>query len=91
MPQMSPEALVVQAVALAEERAVALEVERAFLRNVDVVITDEAGSNLRFENARQEAAEHPSALLHLLCDAHKKAKVAQDLLQRAPATQGTCT
>ncbi|CAK0846430.1 unnamed protein product [Prorocentrum cordatum] len=56
--------------------SVDVELERMFLRNVDVVITDEAGANIRYENARRAAASRPSALLHLFCDAHEKSKVA---------------
>ncbi|CAK0802958.1 unnamed protein product, partial [Prorocentrum cordatum] len=58
------------------ERSVDLELERTFLRGVDFVMTDEAGSNIRYENARQAASSRPSALLHMFCGTHKKAKAA---------------
>eukprot|EP00959_Pyramimonas_sp_CCMP1952_P154016 3222162-Pyramimonas_sp.AAC.1 len=46
-----------------------------FHRSVDLIISDEAGANIRYENGvRSRHAARDS--LHLVCDAHKKAKVA---------------
>ncbi|CAK0814897.1 unnamed protein product, partial [Prorocentrum cordatum] len=46
-----------------------------FRRSVDLIISDEAGANIRYENGVR--SRHPARdSLHLVCDAHKKAKVA---------------
>ncbi|CAK0902321.1 unnamed protein product [Prorocentrum cordatum] len=46
-----------------------------FHRSVDLIISDEAGANIRYENGVR--SRHPARdSLHLVCDAHKKAKVA---------------
>lgn len=52
-------------------------VDSTFYRLIDVAMTDECASNLRCERARSAAKgeRSPRPLLHVLCDAHKIAKV----------------
>eukprot|EP00959_Pyramimonas_sp_CCMP1952_P101817 2129947-Pyramimonas_sp.AAC.1 len=51
------------------------QLDSKFFRTVDLIISDEAGANTRFENEVRQ--KHPDrASLHLYCDAHKKSKVA---------------